>query len=877
MPAASEALASETTVFAYHRNSPVLLLPGPVEDNAHSSSTPSKPTRPWFDGKDHGQYMLAYHLDAEKRHNLSSHQLEDVCSHFLTKRNQQERADKENRWRMAIRCHEIITGNDDSSVATRKILGKLCDKLFRLEHGRCISRANFVRCMQQTAARMSTDDTNLLYSTFDPMKQNEVDWRMLVFMIYIAAEPSLSCKDILLHAFLFYIGNVDHLLDCPSRSGAIRIRDISLILDPLIQSSHKSEVLTYFDEAWGNIIFEKDHSVLCAEAASSTVSFNMFERMLDDSCIKTLFLEDTVLAGRGNLFFTICTFEHDYYPATLLKHVMKVRRASAVTRYLHILDMEQKKACMSEWKLYVSQRRHVKELVHYMAARLWNRQKVRGFRTLKRWALCHVAAVEIQRVARGFLGRIESRVRYIFTASSICLQSTVRRYLHRCQYLHSLQMRKNAAIELQRIVRGNIGRRIAADALLAKVEQERRDLQEEKNKWRQRRQRSAATAIQRVYRSKAVRVETRRRLCREASAMDSLEEERLRFRRERKVFEIQLQEFYKQEKDEKEAADARKARANRERIRIRNLQRRIVRNDLKSAANIQIAIDATNSQIQAAQYSNDWNESIKARGEECKKFCSRCLQDPRTAVERRTRSALNKKIKKRTFDVLKRADARQIEMEIAEAKIIARDEILELEAAEEEARVKEEWRMDSIQQADRRKKQAEEKKRFVIERRNMKEKQAALVLTTVYRRWSARRTLHKLCAEVYRKEFDEEHHAFYYRNMRTGLVTWEKLMSLGSSDLPTANVWKVLRDAQDFPYYYNPCTLDMSWQPPSDGIMCEATVKQPWLKEYPVALGPCEYFAAKREIESTGERKKLCIRCAAAASGAAEQYSSTCM
>lgn len=361
-----------------------------------SSRTPPRSTKRWFGGKDHGQYMVAYHNSAKNRHSFSSDQLDDECRKFQDGRNQKEREDKENKWLMAIHCHEtMMTGNDDSSLATRTILSKLCDALFRLEkNGRYISRVNFVKCCE-TATTMSTDDINSLYSAFDPMETNEVDWRVLVFMLHVAAEPSLSCKDILRCAFRFYVGNFGHVVNCPSSSRVVQMRDINVILDPLVRPNRKSDILAYFDEVWGNIMLDDNHSVGRLQSASTTLPFKLFERMLADPVIKTLH-EESILVEQGILSFTVSTFEHDYYPAMLLNHVKKARRASAITKYLHNHVMAQKEACIREWRLYVSLRRHTKELVSVIASQQWNRQATCGFQTLRRWAICQVAATEIQ-------------------------------------------------------------------------------------------------------------------------------------------------------------------------------------------------------------------------------------------------------------------------------------------------------------------------------------------------------------------------------------------------------------------------------------------------------------------------------------------------
>ena len=123
-------------------------------------------------------------------------------------------------------------------------------------------------------------------------------------------------------------------------------------------------------------------------------------------------------------------------------------------------------------------------------------------------------------------------------------------------------------------------------------------------------------------------------------AREELEVDGMRFRRERRIFEQQLKEFYDTKKREKEEADSSNARSNRERIRIRNLQRRIIHDDLNRAVEAKISRDMRNEQQNKAKFQDDWSTLIESKAREYKEFYSRCLQDPRTAKERKMKTAL---------------------------------------------------------------------------------------------------------------------------------------------------------------------------------------------------------------------------------------------
>lgn len=98
-------------------------------------------------------------------------------------------------------------------------------------------------------------------------------------------------------------------------------------------------------------------------------------------------------------------------------------------------------------------------------------------------------------------------------------------------------------------------------------------------------------------------------------------------------------------------------------------------------------------------------------------------------------------------------------------------------------------------------------------------------------------------------------------NIIQGEVSWRKPKLMKNSDIPVKDEWIVLRDAQDFPYYYNPYSMEMSWSPPKckQQMLCSnPCVLYTWWKQYPTPQGPCEYFADHTDCE-TG--RLFCKRC----------------
>ena len=62
-------------------------------------------------------------------------------------------------------------------------------------------------------------------------------------------------------------------------------------------------------------------------------------------------------------------------------------------------------------------------------------------------------------------------------------------------------------------------------------------------------------------------------------------------------------------------------------------------------------------------------------------------------------------------------------------------------------------------------------------------------------------------------------------------------------EMPAKDEWKLLRDAHNFPYYFNPLLIEISWNPPLEQEMCCGIVPHYWWREYPVRTGQCPNFS----------------------------------
>ena len=75
-----------------------------------------------------------------------------------------------------------------------------------------------------------------------------------------------------------------------------------------------------------------------------------------------------------------------------------------------------------------------------------------------------------------------------------------------------------------------------------------------------------------------------------------------------------------------------------------------------------------------------------------------------------------------------------------------------------------------------------------------------------------RQTVRAEIKKIYKKRFDPEHQQFYYVNTRTGEVSWDKPINLGSEELPNPrDVWESMTDQYGNEFFLHALTGRTSW------------------------------------------------------------------
>jgi len=460
-----------------------------------------------------------------------------------------------------------------------------------------------------------------------------------------------------------------------------------------------------------------------------------------------------------------------------------------------------------------------------------------------------IAVREIQRIIRGYIGRMEAMFLKILFRSAVCLQSTYRGKLARRRYYAITRKRAWAATELQRHVRGVLAKRLGFNRLEGFLDKQRQQLAKEKFDWENAELIKAARSIQGQWR----KLQARRKVHllkdkkeREKMIAEEMDDIFKGQQRDRKVYQRQIEEWYDRKRVDWFSNNVTEEHTAAEKAKIRAYRRKLKGEDAKEE---EVELEKKYEKMEekrVEQWLKVWAQKAEEECEKYKVACRNCMIAPDTPLEKKLGKELSRKVKARTKDVLKRADARMMPMEYPEAHDIATEEVLYIMGEEKKKEVMKEMKDAAEQYEERQKDIAREKEEAYEKQRVLDRGHAAMVLGLTYRQWHARKVLRQKCYERFEKQFSEKYCAFYYHNRMTDETLWEKPKSLGSYDMQVINEWRPMRDNQNYPYYYNPHTMKMTWKPPRHTVLCEEKVLHTWKYGHPTPTGPCPSFATRR-------------------------------
>lgn len=772
---------------------------------------------------------------------VSSNLLEQLGECYSSININREETFQETIWQHVSKLNHLIFCKEWSTFRRSKVLKELYDHFFRLEINRCVSRPNFDVCIKlccgESCKPGSAKERSVLlaseavFKSFDSHHQGMINWRLFLFYLHFLSEPTLSCEEQLRKAFIV-ISSSDGL-DAEISNG-VDLQDLATILFPLVKSSSMDFVLSALDEAWALVNVSGNKQV-----NNTTLSLNLFDKMLNQMVIKRLFARTNSSWGRGAIFpVPVCRWEEEFYNITLLNAIKRARLEQAVKEKLGRDVCRKRRQVFQCWLEIFRHQTSLRNTVRAMNYMVTMNMKSRGHRALTSWKIKQLSACDIQRIGRGFLGRIKARIWLMMNESATLIQTHSRMYLARMKLHQLLSVYTSAVIKVQSLIRGVLARRLALRRIMTLVEKARMDNANKMKRYAWERGVWCLTMLQSHSRRKnAVTLvnQLRQQRRREAEVRHAMDSRNAAFRRERKLYQRQLEEFYRQMRDDQDTKKQNEAKILQDKIRLRTLQRRLKNEEIKS----QEPDKVLEENLATDNWKRDWLAKIEVAVARTRDHYAHCLDRPANRSEKKTRSIARKRIKHRVTEVLARADSKNIPMERNEAGVIARKEILHMIGEEERARLH-----DQMNKAFTKREHDKEMTRIKDETAEREAQArakvyAVSVLSAACRRWLAR----KRVVERYEKKYDGEYHAFYYVNKQSGDVSWTKPKAIGNFDIPVKDEWTLLRDLHNFPYYFNASKIEMRWIPPPNVEICGGTVEHSWWLEHPVRTGPCPNFA----------------------------------
>ena len=582
---------------------------------------------------------------------------------------------------------------------------------------------------------ISSKFVNLIYNTFDTSGLEHFDWRELGFILFTIGRPNSKPREDLENAYKFISGSGLLDVDTPTLN-RIRLRDVERIFSFIIRPAALPRLLNMFYSCWGSIVMLDLNKVMDAVNTDKVfVSAEIVKDIIKDISSKSLSIDE---------------FEETYYSLELFR----LRRSTRLVKHaLNTISFTAMKVAIVRWKDVIHRRIAIQTTYQAYFSRLHRKTLSHAFLATKKYALQTIAAVEIQRLFRGHIGRSTAKFVLEKDFSAILLQAFYRGMKARAFYTDLVFKRNWSAIKIQRIFRGHLDRILAIkrsgtrNALRAIANAKRAEMRNLKGATR------SATMVQRVFREHLTRnhynqeIERRKR---ELALTHELEQRDVALKQQRNTHAKQVTDHYGRRK-----AQIIQMNANEETIKKQSqlLRRKRFFNGRAQTLQTNEAQSEFQRGASLTKRTEDWEKRVEAE-----------VLSIRTKSDRATRNRIKKLIKGEITNVLRRADTDHVEMEIKEARILAESEVIEHLVIVRKAELESEMKKDLV---DFEKQLQIGREKSDAANFELRLQQANRIICSAVRRWKARRVLRGLASLAFEKLFDERYEAFYYRHVKT--------------------------------------------------------------------------------------------------------------
>ena len=663
------------------------------------------------------------------------------------------------------------------------------ERFYRVEPSLMMTKPQFITAMRRCFGDEVLESENSfgkLFESFDFETKGKVDWRALLYMLMILLQADMTYVEHLKQAYCLYASQGMMDVKSPDRISLGTIKEFMCV--PLLHAVHK-DVREMIDECWlelseqdhdiREMIDECERSFLPGGMDSLMVSYTQFQRLLTETGFAPL-------CQTYDRPWTFIMEEENFHPI-LLSYLKGIRKLFRDERECdHFIKSKNKRAmrfAYKSWREFVGRRNLVRWrfTVWYMKWKL--RAMNKGFEKWKKQILEDRFGMNLQRGARGFLGRSRRDVTVSLIRKATTTQSSARMLLARGNYARTVGRIAWAAITIQKIYRGYRGRLRTRSILDAYLDRESKLMARERIRWIEWRTNRAVLRIQMCYRTHKLyrrlvkRQELRTRVEEYQRAMDATT---LAATVKTKVYRQQLEKFYADRKNDydNDVNNAKKRAADLDRIK-RKRRQILEEGQAIARQRIEEEMKEKEKEQQAILFQKKWMLIVEDR---CAKLIKhqKFLLESATAFlspeERIERKELQRRIKKQIPVILRRADDNHIPMEIPEAEEDATAEVLQNSLEAERELVAEMSRADAQRIADEEKEleRLELTKKYSadLQKRNM----STIVIQGCWKMHKCRLKLRQQAQQIYRKHWDKKYLEYYYEHSRTRATMWIKVL-----------------------------------------------------------------------------------------------------
>jgi len=568
----------------------------------------------------------------------------DIISDFSSLEKRRRINIFDEKWRLAFHLYLALGKLSLSPL----IFVRNCSHYFSAhERGRQIKITIFLEPFKEHGHDISSILLRRVFRTFDSFQQGYIDWRELAFILTCVSRDSTPVED-LCNAFAFYTGHNSIDIDCINPKG-VRIRDIERVMSYILSPIKMQDIMLEFYDEWGkDVVFGKD-------SPNEYMNLTKFRKLA------------TKITSDIDPFH----FEDEYYPK-LYSRLKNTKRL--IKKRLTRITLDALRSNFHHWKHVIHREKKIRSQLLTVLDKYYDKVLRMSFVRLRRFAVQVVIIVAFQRLFIRHRTKLRARLERNRQKCATIMQSIVRMILGKQIMKKLIWKQSTAAIDIQRVVRGYLGRIIAWKRIQTKLDEIEIERRKELEQTKHHAYVQAVIRIQRYYKIRYAKQQLKKMIHKQRTV--------LLISREMEEYEKERAIVSKQAVERREARKTQLVRKQMEENKVRAQSQLLRDMQRKNKIQEEMRLKKMNEMKEKERIKNEtrstWEHKIEIEVASYRKYCQECLKDPKTKSDRKFKKQINVLTKKRINDVLKRADDRGIEIEIDAARKVSQIEVIEI-------------------------------------------------------------------------------------------------------------------------------------------------------------------------------------------------------